>query len=318
MASYRELLGRSRRRSRRSLRPTRETCCSPTPPLFVDVREPDEWEEGHIPHAIHVPRGWLEARIEGLVPDKSRPLVIYCSGGRRRLRRRRSARWATRTRSISPVASRTGSGRLRRDDPSRPSRRAAPPDSRHLLIPEVGEDGQQRSSTRACFWSAQAGSASPAALYLAAAGVGTLGIVDADVVDESNLQRQIIHRDGSGEPKVHSAKRTIEALNPDVLVRPFEALTLENADRSWAKGGRSSTARQLPDSPPRERRVDLARDSGRTVRSSASRARCSPPGPGPATACSPSLLPSWRRAAPREASSESCPASSARCRRARR
>jgi molybdopterin/thiamine biosynthesis adenylyltransferase/rhodanese-related sulfurtransferase len=209
-------------------------------PLFIDVREPDEWEEGHIPGAIYVSRGRLEQRIEGLVPDKSRALVVYCSGGYR-------SAFATKVlgemgyADVVNLAGGFTDWKRNGFDVTIP--RVLSPEqrarySRHLLIPEVGEDGQQRLLDARVLLVGAGGLGSPSSLYLAAAGVGTLGIVDADVVDESNLQRQIVHStDRLGEPKVLSAKRTIEALNPDVRVVPFqERLTSENVDRVLADG----------------------------------------------------------------------------------
>jgi molybdopterin/thiamine biosynthesis adenylyltransferase/rhodanese-related sulfurtransferase len=241
MASYRELLGRVKEEIEEiSSTHARDLLSSDASPLFVDVREPDEWEEGHIPHAIHVPRGWLEARIEGLVPDKSRPLVIYCSGGSRSAFAAKALGEMGYEDAVNLAGGFTDWKRNGFDVtiPHVLSSEQRSRYSRHLLIPEVGEDGQQRILDARVLLVGAGGLGSPAALYLAAAGVGTLGIVDADVVDESNLQRQIIHAtDRLGEPKVHSAKRTIEALNPDVLVRPFEErLTSENADRILGEG----------------------------------------------------------------------------------
>ncbi len=241
MASYRELLGRVKEEIEEiSSTHARDLLSSDASPLFVDVREPDEWEEGHIPHAIHVPRGWLEARIEGLVPDKSRPLVIYCSGGSRSAFAAKALGEMGYEDAVNLAGGFTDWKRNGFDVtiPRVLSSEQRSRYSRHLLIPEVGEDGQQRILDARVLLVGAGGLGSPAALYLAAAGVGTLGIVDADVVDESNLQRQIIHAtDRLGEPKVHSAKRTIEALNPDVLVRPFEErLTSENADRILGEG----------------------------------------------------------------------------------
>ena len=204
-------------------------------PLFVDVREPDEWEEGHIPGALYTGRGRLEQRIEGLVPDKTRELVVYCSGGSR-------SAFAAKAlgdlgyESVVNLAGGFNDWKRNGFDITIPhvlSSEQRARYSRHLLIPEVGEDGQQRLLDARVLLVGAGGLGSPASLYLAAAGVGTLGIIDADVVDESNLQRQIVHStERLGEPKVASAKRTIEALNPDVKVVPFEErLTSENVER---------------------------------------------------------------------------------------
>jgi sulfur-carrier protein adenylyltransferase/sulfurtransferase len=208
--------------------------------IFVDVREPDEWDEGHIPGAIYTGRGRLEQRIEGLVPDKTRPLVVYCSAGNRSAF---AAKVLAEMGYADVVNLASGFSDWKRSGFEITIPRALSPDqrarySRHLLIPEVGEEGQQRLLDARVLLIGAGGLGSPASLYLAAAGVGTLGIVDADVVDESNLQRQIVHAtDRLGEPKVESAKRTIEALNPDVRVVPFqERLTSENVDRILAEG----------------------------------------------------------------------------------
>ncbi|HET9462278.1 MAG TPA: molybdopterin-synthase adenylyltransferase MoeB, partial [Gaiellaceae bacterium] len=209
-------------------------------PLFVDVREPDEWDEGHIPGAIYTGRGRLEQRIEGLVPDKSRELVVYCSAGSR------SAFAAKVLGEIgyTNVASLAGGfSDWKRNGYEVTIPRVLTPEqrsrySRHLLIPEVGEEGQQRLLDARVLLVGAGGLGSPASLYLAAAGVGTLGVIDADVVDESNLQRQIVHStERLGEAKVLSAKRTLEGLNPDVNVVPYqERLTSENVERILADG----------------------------------------------------------------------------------
>ncbi len=208
--------------------------------LFLDVREQDEWDEGVVPGAIHVPRGQLESRIEGLVPDKERELVVYCAGG---------SRSAFAAKSLGElgygnVRSLTGgfTDWKRNGFEVETPQALTPPQrarySRHLLIPEVGEAGQQKLLDSRVLLIGAGGLGSPASLYLAAAGVGTLGIVDADVVDDSNLQRQIVHSTKRlGEPKVQSAKDTIEALNPDVEVKGYEErLTSENVERILGDG----------------------------------------------------------------------------------
>jgi sulfur-carrier protein adenylyltransferase/sulfurtransferase len=208
--------------------------------LFVDVRERDEWEEGVVPGAVHIPRGNLESRIEGLVPDRSREIVLYCSGGSRSA----FAAKALQELGYENVSSLTGgfTDWKRNGFPVETPRSLSPDQrrrySRHLLIPEVGEVGQERLLGGRVLLIGAGGLGSPASLYLAAAGVGTLGIVDADVVDDSNLQRQIVHStDTLGEPKVESAKRTIQALNPDVVVKTYEErLTSENVERIFGEG----------------------------------------------------------------------------------
>jgi molybdopterin/thiamine biosynthesis adenylyltransferase/rhodanese-related sulfurtransferase len=209
-------------------------------PVLIDVREQDEWDEGHISGAIHIPRGSLESRIERAVPDQSRQLLVYCASGNR-------SAFAAKTLEelgYDDVASLAGGfvDWKRNGFPIElqsgldASRRARY--SRHLLIPEVGEPGQLKLLDSKVLLIGAGGLGSPASLYLAAAGVGRLGIVDADVVDESNLQRQIVHSTESlGEAKVDSAKRTIEALNPDVQVVAYkERLTSENVERILADG----------------------------------------------------------------------------------
>ena len=181
------------------------------------MREPDEWEEGHIPGAVYTGRGRLEQRIEGLVPDKSRPLVVYCSAGSRSA----FAAKALEELGYEDVVNLAGGfSDWKRNGFDVTIPRVLSPEqrarySRHLLIPEVGEEGQQRLLDARVLLVGAGGLGSPASLYLAAAGVGTLGIVDADVVDESNLQRQIVHStDRLGEPKVLSAKRTHRGAEP--------------------------------------------------------------------------------------------------------
>ena len=209
-------------------------------PLFLDVREQDEWDQGIIPGALHIPRGYLEYRVEGLVPDHDRPIVVYCAGGVR-------SAFATKTLHelgyTDVVNLGGGFTDWKRNGFPTVAPRALQPEqrqrySRHLLIPEVGDEGQLKLLDSKILLIGAGGLGSPASLYLAAAGVGTLGIVDDDAVDATNLQRQIVHStERLGEPKAESAKRTIEALNPDVTVKVFqERLTSENVDRILGEG----------------------------------------------------------------------------------
>ncbi|MGI8429774.1 MAG: molybdopterin-synthase adenylyltransferase MoeB [Solirubrobacteraceae bacterium] len=190
--------------------------------LVLDVRESEELASGQIPGAKHVPRGYLESRIEAAAPDRSRHLIVYCASGNR-------SAYATRTLvedlGYEHVESMTGGITLWKDrgyDVETPRALTAEQRerySRHLLLPEVGIEGQQKLLDAKVLLLGAGGLGSPAALYLAAAGVGTLGIVDNDDVDLSNLQRQVIHSsDRIGVPKVDSAQQTINALNPDVKV----------------------------------------------------------------------------------------------------
>jgi molybdopterin/thiamine biosynthesis adenylyltransferase/rhodanese-related sulfurtransferase len=240
MPSYRELLQQVRAEIS-ELDPSRvRELVEAGDVLVVDVREQDEWDEGHIPGAVHIPRGNLESRIERAAPDPGRPIVLYCSAGNR-------SAFAARTLDelgYEDVSSLAGgfTDWKRNGFPVELSAGLDAPRrarySRHLLIPEVGEEGQLKLLDAKVLLIGAGGLGSPASLYLAAAGVGRLGIVDADVVDESNLQRQIVHStERLGEAKVESAKRTIEALNPDVQVIPYkERLTSENVERILADG----------------------------------------------------------------------------------
>src|SRR5437879_7390159 len=240
MPSYRELLQQVRGEIEEIDASRAREVIETGQPLVVDVREQDEWDEGHIPGAVHIPRGYLESRIERAAPDPSQPVVVYCSAGNR-------SAFAAKTLGelgYEGVASLAGgfTDWKRNGFPVElhagldAPRRARY--SRHLLIPEVGEEGQLKLLDSKVLLIGAGGLGSPASLYLAAAGVGRIGIIDADVVDESNLQRQIVHStDSLGEPKVESAKRAIEALNPDVEVVSYkERLTSENIERILADG----------------------------------------------------------------------------------
>jgi len=194
--------------------------------VIVDVRESDEWDAGHLPGAKHVPRGHLESRIEGAAPDRSQRVVLYCASGNRSALAAKTLRDEL---GYEHVESMTGGYTLWKDrgyavDVPRtftPEQRQRY--SRHFLLPEVGVEGQQKLLDAKVLLLGAGGLGSPTALYLAAAGVGTLGIVDDDVVDVSNLQRQVIHTTaGVGTPKVDSAEKAINDLNPDVTVRKYE------------------------------------------------------------------------------------------------
>jgi molybdopterin/thiamine biosynthesis adenylyltransferase/rhodanese-related sulfurtransferase len=202
---------------------------------WLDVREQDEWQEGHIPGAVHIPRGNLESRVEGVVADRSKPVVIYCASGARSAF---AAKALTELGYERPVSLIGGFADWKRNGLDIQLPRVLSPEkraryARHLAIPEIGEEGQLKLLDSRILLLGAGGLGSPAALYLAAAGVGHLGIIDADIVDESNLQRQIAHSLNTlGTPKVDSARRAIEALNPDVQVTTYrERLTSENIDR---------------------------------------------------------------------------------------
>lgn len=189
--------------------------------ILVDIREQDEVDQGIIPGAIHIPRGFLEMRIEETIRDRDTPVVVYCAGGVRSI----FGAEALTDLGYRDVASMAGgfSGWKAAGLPWRVPQSLTPDQrrrySRHLLIPEVGEEGQRKLLDAKVLLVGAGGLGSPAALYLAAAGVGTLGVVDADIVDDSNLQRQVIHTtERVGMPKVESARIAIQALNPDVNV----------------------------------------------------------------------------------------------------
>ena len=241
MPSYRELLQQAKAEIDEVTSPEAHALAAGAdPPAFLDVRNREEWEEGFVPGATWIPRGNLESRIEGLLPDRDRELVVYCATGARSAFAAKSLGDLGYTRVSSMAGGYVDWKRngFEIETPAvlSPEQRARY--SRHLLIPEVGEEGQQKLLNARVLLIGAGGLGSPASLYLAAAGVGTLGIVDDDVVDDSNLQRQIVHStDRLGEPKVLSAKRTIEALNPDVTVVGYqERLSSENVDRILADG----------------------------------------------------------------------------------
>jgi adenylyltransferase/sulfurtransferase len=189
--------------------------------VVVDVREAEEWSQGHLPGAVFIPRGYLEQRIEEKVPDKTREVIAYCAGGTR-------SALAAKTlqelgyQNVSSMAG--GFGKWKEAGftitvPRTLSAEQKARYSRHLLVPEVGEAGQARLLESKVLLVGAGGLGSPAGLYLAAAGVGTVGLLDSDVVDMSNLQRQVLHTNASvGRPKTESGAATMKALNPDVKV----------------------------------------------------------------------------------------------------
>jgi sulfur-carrier protein adenylyltransferase/sulfurtransferase len=189
--------------------------------VMLDVREAEEYAQGAIAGAVHVARGSLELEVEGRIPDKSKPVVVFCAGGVR-------SAFAAKTLAelgYSDVASMAGGFNRWKDEGHPWSTPRVLSDEqrnryqRHLLLPEIGPSGQQKLLDSKVLVLGAGGLGSPASIYLAAAGVGTIGILDMDVVDRSNLQRQILHNsDRIGERKVESARKTLTALNPDVNV----------------------------------------------------------------------------------------------------
>jgi molybdopterin/thiamine biosynthesis adenylyltransferase/rhodanese-related sulfurtransferase len=222
MSSFREILAQTRREIREE---TPEQVAgrldAAARPVLVDVREPDETQQGFIPGALLIPRGFLEIRIEDKVPDREQPVVVYCAGGTR-------SALAAKTmadmgyRDVTSMSGGFNGWKERGFKFSKPV--SLRPDqqarySRHVLLPEVGEEGQAKLLAARVLLIGAGGLGSPAGLYLAAAGVGTIGVLDFDVVDESNLQRQVLHTtDRVGMPKTESAAIAIRAINPDVKV----------------------------------------------------------------------------------------------------
>ncbi len=208
------------------------------PLILLDVREKEEFRAGFIPGAISIPRGFLEMQVEQRIPDKGAKIIAYCAGGTR------SALAAatlaelgyTNVETANPGFVRWKDLRYPVDTPPQLTDAQRDRYSRHILLPEVGEVGQAKLLKSKVLLLGAGGLGSPAALYLAAAGVGTLGVVDADTVDASNLQRQIIHATSRvGMPKVESAAKTIAELNPDVKVIGYEErLNSSNVDRLFA------------------------------------------------------------------------------------
>ena len=223
MATFRELLATTKQRITEIEPAEAETRLGSA--TFLDVRELDEYEQGMIPGAVFVPRGHLESQAENKLPDKDATIVVYCAGGTR-------SAFAADTLvqlGYSDVVSMAGGfGRWKNEGRAWITPVVLTPEQRnryhrHVLLPEVGEAGQQKLLESKVLLLGAGGLGSPAALYLAAAGVGTLGIVDMDVVDASNLQRQILHNmDRIGERKVDSAKKTLTNLNPDVDVVTYD------------------------------------------------------------------------------------------------
>ncbi|MHB8718859.1 MAG: molybdopterin-synthase adenylyltransferase MoeB [Candidatus Dormibacteria bacterium] len=233
MATSRDLLDAAR-----ALVPeitAQQLAADPNSRTLIDVRERDEFEQGYIPGAQHLSKGFIELQVEDRVPDRTTPLTLYCAGGVRSL----LAAKALRDLGYTDVVSLSGGfGAWKQAGQQIAMPAALSPEqkrrySRHLLLPEVGEEGQRKLLDARVLLIGAGGLGSPAALYLAAAGVGTIGLLDFDVVDDSNLQRQVIHtRDRIGMRKTASARIAIEALNPDVtVVEHDEMLNSGNAQQ---------------------------------------------------------------------------------------
>jgi len=191
---------------------------------ILDVREKEEWDEGHLPGATHLPRGFLEVRVEKAVDDRTKPIIVYCAGGTRSAFAAKTLQEMGYTNVVSMAG---GYGEWKNGGmpfvvPEKLSKNNMARYSRHLKIPEIGEAGQLKLMQSKVLLVGAGGLGSPAGVYLAASGVGTMGIIDSDTVDESHLQRQILHWTSSvGMPKVDSARRTLFEVNPDVKVRTY-------------------------------------------------------------------------------------------------
>jgi len=232
MASFRELLADAKSKIKEVDTQTAATKIDANQAVVLDVREPDEFEQGALLGVAHIPRGHLEAQIETKIVDKTSPVIVYCAGGVRSAFAAKTLQELGYTDVLSMAG---GFGKWK--DEGRPwstpvqlSAEQRNRYQRHVLLPEVGIEGQAKLLASKVLLLGAGGLGSPAAMYLAAAGVGTIGIVDMDVVDASNLQRQILHNlDRVGERKVDSAKKTLTMLNPDVDVVTYDTrLSAEN------------------------------------------------------------------------------------------
>ena len=224
MATFRDLLADAKGRIRET-DPAGAEALLAEGHLLLDVREPDEYEQGAIPDSLHIPRGNLESGIENRVTDRDQPIVVMCAGG---VRSAFAADTLAQLGYTDVVSMDGGFNRWKNEGRDWRAPRTLSPDQRnryqrHLLLPEVAEEGQLKLLDASVLLLGAGGLGSPAALYLAAAGVGTIGIIDMDVVDESNLQRQILHNyERIGDRKVDSAKKTLTSLNPDVNVVTYD------------------------------------------------------------------------------------------------
>ena len=237
---------------------------------LIDVRESEEWDRGHIPGAVHVPRGYLESRIEGAVADRDARVVLYCASGQRSAL---AAHTLKELLGYTDVRSMTGGITLWKDRgykvevPKVLTTEQKERYGRHLLLPEVGAEGQAKLLDAKVLLLGAGGLGSPTALYLAAAGVGTLGIVDDDEVDLSNLQRQVIHttdRDRHAEGRLGRGRRSTRSTRTSKVVKyPVAARRLEHhGDHRRLRRDRRRR-RQLPDALPAQRRDGAARHPGR-------------------------------------------------------
>ena len=237
--TYTDLIAQTKRETKEvSLDEIKRRLDAKEPYTLLDVREKEEFRAGYIPGAVSIPRGFLEIQVEGRLPDKNAKIIAYCAGGTR------SALAAKTLAELGYTNVETAQpGFVRWKDlgypmETPPSLTEAQRDrySRHILLPEVGESGQAKLLKSKVLMIGAGGLGSPAALYLAAAGVGTIGLVDADTVDASNLQRQVLHATSRiGMPKIESAEKVLKDLNPDVKVVGYkERLDSSNVERLFS------------------------------------------------------------------------------------
>ena len=225
MASFRDLLSQAKSQITEITPEDAEKRIAGGDVLVLDVREPDEYDQGALAGVLHIPRGHLEAQIEAKATDRDQEIVVYCAGGVRSAFAAKTLQELGYTNVLSMAG---GFGRWKDEGRAWRMPVTLTPDQRnryqrHILLPEVGVEGQAKLLESKVLMLGAGGLGSPAALYLAAAGVGTIGIVDMDEVDESNLQRQILHNlDRVGLRKVESARQTIAKLNPDVKVNTYD------------------------------------------------------------------------------------------------
>src|SRR5437763_1060025 len=225
MASFRELLKQTKQQIREVDTATADELRAQPAAVVLDVREPDEYEQGAIPGALHIPRGQLESNIEARVPDHDTPLIVHCAGG---VRSAFAAKTLDEMGYTNVVSVAGGFNKWKDEGRDWKVPRSLTPEQRnryqrHILLPEVDVEGQLKLLDAKVLLLGAGGLGSPAALYLAAAGVGTVGIIDMDVVDASNLQRQILHNlERIGDRKVDSAKKTLTAMNGDIDVVTYD------------------------------------------------------------------------------------------------
>jgi molybdopterin/thiamine biosynthesis adenylyltransferase/rhodanese-related sulfurtransferase len=226
MSDFKEILSQTKRQIKEvSVQEVNEKLNPANGFTLLDVRERDEWDQGHLDQAIFLPRGFLEVKADKELTDKSQPIVVYCAGGTRSAFAAKTLQdlGYTNVFSMRGGFNEWKNNGFRFITPEKVGKDQMARYSRHLRIPQVGEKGQLKLLKSKVLLVGAGGLGSPAGVYLAAAGVGTLGLVDFDVVDESNLQRQILHWTSSlGMTKVDSARRTLFEVNPDVKVRTYQ------------------------------------------------------------------------------------------------